>query len=224
MKFNVLHLEGRDTDALRLMAREQYENGRIGHARMSLMVRVADELDEKTRELSFSRGKTQKQSVRDFLADMANNEILQGKKYSVRIEIDDGGINSYIGFDVAVEDWAHRPRKATERVSIYRHTNSANKLENEWCFSLGNVCHPYVDMPNIPMQFSSYGKTADEAEAEAAQYFNDLKKLIRKKTSGYKIEAAESAKDEREKLLARLSELDGPQEAGNQKGADYENR
>lgn len=209
MKFDDLIREGRDTDALRLMAREQYDKGRIGHTRMLIMVRVADELDEKTRELSFSRGKQQKQSVRDFLADVANNEILQGKEYSHRIKIEDGGSNSYIGFDVSVEEWAHKPRKVTGEIRIFRHTNSVSRLENEWCFSLGHICHAYADEPNIPLRFESYGKTADEAEAEAAQYFKELRKLIRKATSDYKIKAAKSSQEEREKLLARLSELEG---------------
>ena len=208
MKFDDLIREGRDTDALRLMAREQYDKGRIGHTRMLLMVRVADELDEKTRELSFSRGKQQKQSVRDFLVDIANNEILQGKKYSHRIEIEDGGINSYISLCVDTHDF-QRKTPVTQSVRLFRHTNSANKALHMWTFSLGSVCYEYADNPDIPLRFESYGKTPDEAEAEAAQYFKELRKLIHKATSDYKIAAAESAQEEREKLLARLSELEG---------------
>ncbi len=45
MKFDDLIREGRDTDALRLMARGMYDGGKIGHTRLMLMVRVADELD-----------------------------------------------------------------------------------------------------------------------------------------------------------------------------------
>jgi hypothetical protein len=30
-------------------------------------------------------------AVREFLVDIAENEIISGKKYSCRIEIDDGG-------------------------------------------------------------------------------------------------------------------------------------
>ena len=139
---------------------------------------------------------------------MANNEIVQGEKYSHRIEIDDGGFNSYIGFDVEVEDWKHKPHKATRSIEIFRHTNSANKLQNEWKFSLGNICHPYCDNPGMPLELTSYGKTPDEAEAEAEKYFSEIRKLVRKQTSVYKIEKAASAKEEREKLLARLSELE----------------
>ena len=213
MKFDDLIREGRDTDALRLMAREQYDKGRIGHIRMLLMVRVADELDEKTQELSFSRGKQQKQSVRDFLADVANNEVLQGKKYSYRIKMNDGGDNSYIGLNVDTHDF-QRKTPVTQSVRLYRHTNSANKALNMWTFSLGSVCYEYADNPDIPLRFESYGKTPDEAEAEAEQYFNELKKLVRKQTSAYKIQAAKSAQEEREKLLARLSELESPPEEG----------
>lgn len=206
--FDDLIRKGRDTDALRLMARGMYKNGKVGHARMTMMIRVADELDQKTRELSFVRGKQQKQSVRDFLVDMANNEIVQGEKYSHRIEIDDGGFNSYIGFDVDVDTWKHKPSKVTSEVRIYRHTNSVKKLENEWSFSLGNICNQYADEPDIPLKFASYGKTPDEAETEAVQYFTAIRKLIRKQTSDYKIAKATSAQEEREKLLARLSELE----------------
>ena len=206
-KFDDLIREGRDTDALRLMARGMYENGKVGHTRMSMMVRVADELDQKSRELSFTRGKQQKKSIRDFLVGIAS-EVLTGEKYTHRIEIDDGGINSYIGFNVDVEDWKHKPRKATRSIEIFRHTNSANKLQNEWKFSLGNICQPYCDNPGMPLKFTSYGKTPDEAEAEAEKYFSEIRKLVRKQTSDYKIAKAASEQEEREKLLARLSELE----------------
>ena len=206
-KFDDLIREGRDTDALRLMARGMYENGKVGHTRMSMMVRVADELDQKSRELSFTRGKQQKKSIRDFLVGIAS-EVLTGEKYTHRIEIDDGGINSYIGFNVDVEDWKHKPHKATGSIRIFRNTNSANKLQNEWKFSLGNICHPYCDNPGMPLEFTSYGKTPDEAEAEAEKYFSEIRKLVRKQTSVYKIEKAASEQEEREKLLARLSELE----------------
>ena len=147
-------------------------------------------------------------SVREFLVDIAENEIISGKKYSCRIEVDDGGYNSYIALDVDVDDWKHKPRKVTQGVRIFRHTNSSSKLANTWCFTLGNVCHLYADEPSIPLEFSSYGKCPDEAEAEAKQYFSELKKLIRKQTSAYKAEAAKSAQEEKEKLLERLKELE----------------
>ena len=143
-------------------------------------------------------------AVREFLVDVAENEIISGKKYSCRIEIEDGGYNSYVALNVDVDDWKYKPRKVTQDVRILRHTNSAIKLANTWCFTLGNVCHLYADEPNIPLEFSSYGKSPDEAAAEAERYFSELKKL----TSAYKVEAAESAQEEKEKLLERLKELE----------------
>ncbi len=145
-------------------------------------------------------------NVRNFLKDIADNEILKSRKYSIRIEIDDGGDNSYIGLTVDTEDF-HRKTPVTRNVKVFRHSNSVNKLENTWGFDLGNVCHAYADNPNIPLLFETYGKTPDEAEAEAVGYFKELKKMIRKQTSDYKIEAAKTAQEEREKLIARLNEL-----------------
>lgn len=147
-------------------------------------------------------------AVREFLVDIAENEIIIGKKYSCRIEIEDGGYNSYVALDVDVNEWEHRPRNVTQGVRMFRHTNSVNGLENTWCFTLGNVCHLYADEPNIPLEFSSYGKSPDEASAEAERYFSELKKMIRKQTSAYKVEAVESAQEEKEKLLMRLRELE----------------
>ena len=45
MRFDELMREQRHTDALRLFARQYYEGGKIGHTRMLLMVRMADEND-----------------------------------------------------------------------------------------------------------------------------------------------------------------------------------
>lgn len=156
----------------------------------------------------YNGGDGMSKAIREFLVDIAENEIISGKKYSCRIEIEDGWHNSYVAIDVDVDDWNHKPRKVTKGVRMFRHTNSANGLENTWCFTLGNVCHLYADEPNIPLNFSSYGKSPDEAGIEAKQYFSELKKMIRKQTSDYKIEAAESAQEEKEKLLERLKELE----------------
>jgi hypothetical protein len=146
-------------------------------------------------------------SVREFLVDIAENEIISGKKYSCRIEVEDGGDNSYISVCVYANDFQRRT-PVIEGIRLFRHSNSVNNLVNTWSFSLGNVCHLYADEPNILLEFSSYGKCPDEAETEAKQYFSELKKLIRKQTSAYKVEAAESAREEKEKLLERLKELE----------------
>lgn len=44
--FDDLIREGRDTDAMRLFAREYYEEGKMGHTRLRLLIRVADKLDK----------------------------------------------------------------------------------------------------------------------------------------------------------------------------------
>ena len=146
-------------------------------------------------------------SVREFLADIAANEILPNKKYALRIDIDDGGYNSYIGFDVDLDDWKSKGKIQSLRLS--RHTNSTDRLSNTWQFSLGAICNEYHTYPDIPIEFSSFGKTPNEAEAEAAEYYNRIRKLVRKETTVYKIEIAKTAEAEREKLLARLAELEG---------------
>lgn len=144
-------------------------------------------------------------SVRDFLADMAR-EVVHGKQYSIRLEIEDGGFNSYIGFNVDVDDWKSKGK--IQGVRLYRHTNSADKMTNRWEFELGGICYEYHSNPDIPLRFTSYGKSPEEAEVEAQSYFEELEKLIQKQTSDYKISAANLVKEEKEKLLARLAELE----------------
>lgn len=144
-------------------------------------------------------------AVRDFLVDMAR-EVVHGKQYSIRLEIEDGGFNSYIGFNVYLDDWKSKGK--IQGVRLCRHTNSADKLANKWQFELGSVCYEYHSNPDIPLRFASYGKSAEEAEAEAQSYFEELKALIRKQTSDYKIQAVKSAEKEKEELLARLAELE----------------
>ena len=145
-------------------------------------------------------------TIREFLVDVAENHIMQGKSYSLRIPIDDGGSNSYIGFGLDLDDW--KSKGEIQQLSLFRHTNSVDKLTNTWKFELGGICNEYHANPNMPIMFSSYGKTPDEAEAEAQSYFKEMKLLIKKRTAQYKIEATQTAKEEKEKLLARLAELE----------------
>lgn len=152
--------------------------------------------------------KTLATKVRDFLSDMAEHEIIQSNKYDIRIELKDGDFNSYIGFTVEVNDWKHNP-PVLQSVSLFRHTNDAKALYKTWSFMLGNVCHLYHDEPDNHIRFETYGKTADEAESEAVEFFAKIKKLIQKQTSEYKVKATISAEEERTKLLARLKELEG---------------
>ncbi len=144
-------------------------------------------------------------SVRDFLTNMAR-EVVHGKPYDIRLEIEDGGINSYIGFNVALDDWKSKGK--IKEVRLHRHTNSPDKLTNRWEFELGSICHEYHSNPDIPLRFTSYGKSAEEAEVEAQSYFEELEKLIQKQTSDYKIQTVKSAEKEKEELLARLAELE----------------
>jgi hypothetical protein len=147
-----------------------------------------------------------KMDVRTFLADIAN-ELLPNQEYSLRIEIDDGGYNSYIGFDVDLDDWEAKGK--IKALRLFRHTNSTAKISSEWQFQLGEICNEYHCYPDIPVRFSSFGKTPTEAQEEAVKYYSEIMRLVRKQTSAHKIRLAETAKEEREKLLARLSELDG---------------
>ena len=144
--------------------------------------------------------------IREFLVDVAENHIMQGKSYSLRIPIDDGGSNSYIGFDLDLDDWKSKGK--IQQLSLFRHTNSVDKLTNTWKFELGGICNEYHANPDIPLRFSSYGKTPDQAKNEAQSYFKELRRLIKRRTSEYKIEAAKTAKEEKEELLARLAELE----------------
>ena len=146
-------------------------------------------------------------NIREFLVDIMDKDIIQGKKYDKRIEIEDGGYNSYISLCVDVNDYGKKA-PFTLGIDLIRNTNSADKLINTWGFRLGGICNPYADNPGIPLRFSSYGKTPIEAEAEAVKYFKELKKLIRKQTTEYKKEMAKSAEQERTELLARLAELE----------------
>ena len=146
-------------------------------------------------------------SVREFLADIAANELLPNKKYDLRIDMDDGGYNSYIGLKVDLDDWKSKGK--IQSLRLFRHTNSTDRLSNTWQFSLGEICNEYHAHPNIPIKFASFGKTPGDAEAEAAEYYGKLRRLVRKQTSDYKIEQAKTAQAERDKLLARLSELEG---------------
>lgn len=148
-------------------------------------------------------------TVRDFLKDMARG-VVHGKRYAIRIDIEDGGYNSYIGFDVYLDDW--KSKGEIQGLRLYRHTNSIDRLSNEWSFVLGSVFREYHLNPGIPLRFSSYGKALKEAEAEARGYFAEIEKLIQKRTSDYKIEAANSAEEEKKKLLARLAELENSNE------------
>ena len=93
--------------------------------------------------------------VREFLTDLAKNEIIQGKEYHIRFDINDGGDNSYIGLNIWTEDF-RREKPVTRDLRIFRNSNSVSHLPKTWEFELGGVCHAYADNPDVPIRFESY--------------------------------------------------------------------
>ena len=152
--------------------------------------------------------------VREYLVNIAQNEIMAGKKYSERIEIKDGGYNSYIGLCVDIDDCNKARKKALQGIRLFRHSNSTFMLGECWHFALGGICNPYCDNAEIPIEFLTSGRDVKDAEREAEMYFMRMLALIKKSTAAMRIEAAESEKAEKAALLARLEELD--------KGADLQ--
>lgn len=146
--------------------------------------------------------------IREYLRNIADNEIINGKIYNERIELKDGGENSYIGISVYTNDW-QKEKPVIQGISLFRHSNSVDKLINTWLFELGSVCHDYADNPDIPLKFSSYGITPEQAEQEAEEYFKELTKLIRKRTASYKTAITKNEQKEKAQLLTRLAELEG---------------
>ena len=104
--------------------------------------------------------------IRDFLVEIVD-EILKDEEYRVRIKLDDGGSNSYIGLSVDVIE--HEKPIRTSSIRLFRHTNTVDLIKNRWCFILGNICESYADYPDIPLEFSSYGKTRKEARKGSAE-------------------------------------------------------
>lgn len=151
-------------------------------------------------------GRSNVMELIEFMKDILDNVVIKGRQYDVRIPIDDGGDNSYVSICIDIETYGKKYPE-TRAMRLFRHTNTVDNLKNAWGFELGGVCNSYSDYPNTAVRFMSYGKTAQEAEAEAIKYSNKLRKLIEKKTSDYEIADAQSKEEERDKLLARLSEL-----------------
>lgn len=147
------------------------------------------------------------QNILEYLKNIADNIILPDQNYNLRVAINDGGENSYVGINISTEEF-RRKRPVTSRVELHRHTNSVENLPNAWSFQLGSVCNVYADNPDITLFFGSYGKTADEASAEAQPYLSELLKLIKKAVAQQKEEVEAKNQAERDELLARLKELE----------------
>ena len=146
--------------------------------------------------------------VREFLVNIVQNEIIPGENYNERIEISDGGYNSYIGLCVDIDDYNKSRKMNLKEIRIFRHSNSASKLLLGWEFQLGDICNPYCDNYEIPICFRTHGKNVIFAEKEAQTYFDEMLRIVRKSTAAKKILAAESAEKEKAELLARLSQLE----------------
>ena len=147
------------------------------------------------------------ENIKEYLKNMADNVILPGHRYDVRIDIDDGGFNSYVGIYISSDDF-HRKQPVTAGVQLHRHTNNAKDLENTWRFELGGVCNPYADNPDVALYFGSYGKSADDAAKDAEPYLSKLLTLIKKQVALQKKDIEKTKQAERESLLARLKDLE----------------
>lgn len=143
--------------------------------------------------------------IRDFLAQILDEEIIFGEKYSFRIELDNEN-NSYIGFSVDIDKYSKSAPK-TIGARIFRHTNNINNLEEMWCFQLGGICNSYSKNKQMPLRFETYGKIWEESEEEAQQYLKRVKKMVQNKTKEYKKIEETNKKKEIEELSARLKEL-----------------
>lgn len=146
-------------------------------------------------------------NIKEYMKNIADNVILPGRTYDVRISIADGGVNSYIAISVYKEDFNRNP-PVIQGITLHRHTNNAENLFNTWGFELGNVCNAYADNPDIVMYFGSYGKTADEAAKEAEPYLSILLKSIKKEVDKQKKEIEKSKQEEIDDLRERLKALE----------------
>ena len=115
-----------------------------------------------------------------FLKNVADNTIIPGQSYDIRIDIKDGGFNSYIALTVHEETW-NRKTPVTQGLTLHRNTNNAKDLSLAWEFKLGGVCSVYTDNPDIAMYFGSYGKDAESAAAEAESYLDELTRILKKR-------------------------------------------
>jgi hypothetical protein len=152
-----------------------------------------------------------KKSIRELLVDIYNNEIIKGEQYRLRTEINDGGENSYIGFNLDISSYPANIKKI-QVIRVYRHTNDVSLIKNCWEFHLGNVIHKLDDNSEIPIEFRTYGKSCEEAENEAFGYISKIKSLIRKHNSKVRQQLTNNKEKERQELKRRLAELESEEE------------
>jgi hypothetical protein len=149
----------------------------------------------------------------------AESTIGAGNSWEERIPIDDGGVNSYIGLRVQAED--SPGVTGTAWVKLWRNTNVGRygtrdvaKLLETWDLSLGDVCVGYTHMNgDVPIRLTTYGKTPEEICAEIKPHIGHFRKAFKKAAKILADKKEKAARDEKDKLLARLKELEAVEAA-----------
>ena len=144
-------------------------------------------------------------NVREFLVELFEEDIVEGKTYSLRYYLDNAS-NTYIGFNVDIETY-NLQSPTTRTIRLYRHTNNIDNLNEVWGFGLGDCIYYYPKNKDMLIEFRTYGMTLEEAEQEASKYFKIIKNMVKKESAAIKIRQTEDAEAEKQELLARLEAL-----------------
>lgn len=148
----------------------------------------------------------------DLIETVLDDDVIaeMDDRITIRHQILDGYINRHITIIVSKNDDGYRGTKnKLKAVELFFHENLLESLESRWKFSLGDFYYPLYDNPDQPIEFSSYGKTFEEAEAEAQQYFTALKREVKKTNDRMKAnieKKREARRAELEKQLEALNE------------------
>ena len=145
--------------------------------------------------------------IKAFLKNVADNTIIPGQRYDIRIDVNDGGFNSYVALTVSDETW-NRKFPVTQDIKLHRNTNNAKDQPLAWEFRLGGVCNVYADNPDIAMYFGSYGKGQEIAAAEAEPFLGKLIERLKAEVKLQRKEIVKNKASEKAALLAKLKELD----------------
>ena len=194
---------------------QKYESGETAPPLETIGL-LAEELGVDVCGLLKTHRKKSTTPVREFLMDLVENVLEEdvfaelGEPLIVRHQILDGYINRHVTISVwkNTEGFCGTKNKL-KAVHLSFHENLAENLENCWEFGLGHVFYPLYDNPDQPIEFSSYGKTFEEAEAEAQLHFAALKREVKKRNDLIKagIESnREARRAELEKQLEALNE------------------
>lgn len=194
---------------------QKYESGETAPPLETIGL-LAEELGVDVCDLLKKHRKKSTTPVREFLMDLVetvlDDDVIaeMDDRITIRHQILDGYINRHITIIVSKNDDGYRGTKnKLKAVELFFHENLLESLESRWKFSLGDFYYPLYDNPDQPIEFSSYGKTFEEAEAEAQQYFTALKREVKKANDRRKanIEKKRDARRaELEKQLEALNE------------------